>query len=243
MHSSSKIFSATILSGALLYSLCGCLPKQSASINQATVSGTQSRTALVGKFLLKWDETQNSIEVFHSKEPTRSLWKSSSAQKFFEIAADSTSFEQVRGSITVQEHFQKICDNSSITNVVSSSTQLTIHGHLDGNCQARNFSISFLPASENTLKFEAKISQNFGQKIRTFLRYQSTPNEGFFGFGEQYSEFNMKGKRLPILIQEQGHGRGLQPLSTAINIASKGSAGDWHTSYAPVPQYLSLIHI
>ena len=59
------------------------------------------------------------------------------------------------------------------------------------------------------------------------------------GFGVQYSTFNLKGKRIPILISEQGVGRGLEPLTPFLNEFGDGAGGDWHTSYGAKPIYLS----
>jgi hypothetical protein len=35
------------------------------------------------------------------------------------------------------------------------------------------------------------------------LTYATHPDEHFFGFGEQFSHFDLKGKRVPIIVQEQ----------------------------------------
>lgn len=40
---------------------------------------------------------------------------------------------------------------------------------------------------------------------RVFLRYLTDPSEYFYGFGESFSYFNLKGKRVPILVSEQGN--------------------------------------
>eukprot|EP00471_Norrisiella_sphaerica_P010782 CAMPEP_0184504952 /NCGR_PEP_ID=MMETSP0113_2-20130426/52730_1 /TAXON_ID=91329 /ORGANISM="Norrisiella sphaerica, Strain BC52" /LENGTH=635 /DNA_ID=CAMNT_0026894615 /DNA_START=1006 /DNA_END=2913 /DNA_ORIENTATION=+ len=49
----------------------------------------------------------------------------------------------------------------------------------------------------------------------------------------------MKGKRFPIVTQEQGIGRGLQPLTFLADLVEKAAAGLWHTSYSSIPQYLT----
>ena len=74
---------------------------------------------------------------------------------------------------------------------------------------------------------------------RIYLRYGSEPDEAIFGFGEQYSEWNMKGKRLPILISEQGIGRGLQPLTFVLNTLLNGVGSDWYTTYMARPLYIT----
>lgn len=49
----------------------------------------------------------------------------------------------------------------------------------------------------------------------------------------------MRGQVLPIISREQGVGRGLQPLTAAMNAFSKGAGGSWHTTYTAVPQFVS----
>lgn len=55
---------------------------------------------------------------------------------------------------------------------------------------------------------------------RVLLTCMSRPDERFFGFGEQFSCFDMKGKRVPIMVQEQGLGRGDQPITAAANLVA-----------------------
>eukprot|EP00850_Spirogloea_muscicola_P019883 SM000201S05939 [mRNA] locus=s201:244976:249625:- [translate_table: standard] len=74
---------------------------------------------------------------------------------------------------------------------------------------------------------------------RVQLTYLTSPAESFFGFGEQFSHFDMKGRRIPVLVQEQGLGRGDQPITAAANLFAHRSGGSWHTSYAPMPYYMT----
>ncbi|KAK8942967.1 putative alpha-xylosidase 2 [Platanthera zijinensis] len=55
---------------------------------------------------------------------------------------------------------------------------------------------------------------------RVFLTYSSEKDEKIFGFGEQFSHMEFKGRRVPILVQEQGIGRGDQPITFAANLIS-----------------------
>lgn len=73
---------------------------------------------------------------------------------------------------------------------------------------------------------------------RTFLTYASDRDEHFFGFGAQFSRFDMKGRRLPIFVSEQGIGRGLQPITMMAELRA-GAGGAWHTTYAGVPHYIT----
>ena len=58
--------------------------------------------------------------------------------------------------------------------------------------------------------------------------------EAVFGGGLQYTHWNLEGRVLPVLIQEQGVGRGLQPVTALLDLFKHGAGGDWHTSYGGV---------
>ncbi|KAL3695387.1 hypothetical protein R1sor_009463 [Riccia sorocarpa] len=93
-------------------------------------------------------------------------------------------------------------------------------------------------ASSQILSPEEQLMQ-LPRLNRIQLTYASNKAERFFGFGEQFSHFDMKGKRVPILVQEQGLGRGDQPITALANMVSNRSGGSWHTTYAPVPYYIT----
>lgn len=75
-------------------------------------------------------------------------------------------------------------------------------------------SAALLPAPERA---EERLPEEFN---RLFLTYASSRDERFYGFGEQFSRMEFKGKRVPVLVQEQGIGRGDQPITFAANLVS-----------------------
>ncbi|KAI4300889.1 hypothetical protein L6164_034216 [Bauhinia variegata] len=96
--------------------------------------------------------------------------------------------------------------------------------------------ILFSSIEDETEKLKVPESAEFS---RIWLTYASDKNEQFYGFGEQFSHMNFKGKRIPILVQEQGIGRGDQPITFAANLVSHRAGGDWSTTYAPSPFYMT----
>lgn len=76
----------------------------------------------------------------------------------------------------------------------------------------------FLPlSSEEEEEQKVELFRGFN---RVFITYSSENDERFYGFGEQFSHMEFKGKRVPILVQEQGIGRGDQPITFASNLVS-----------------------
>ncbi|XP_072961457.1 uncharacterized protein [Typha angustifolia] len=101
-------------------------------------------------------------------------------------------------------------------------------------CFSRRRSFTELNSEDGRDKHNFNVEFN-----RVFITYSSCRDERFYGFGEQFSYMEFKGKRVPMLVQEQGIGRGDQPITFAANLISYRSGGDWSTTYAPSPFYMT----
>ncbi|CAK7340243.1 unnamed protein product [Dovyalis caffra] len=101
--------------------------------------------------------------------------------------------------------------------------------------RSRGF-VAVSSSSEENMEMRATELTEFN---RVCITYSSEGNERFYGFGEQFSHMDFKGKRVPILVQEQGIGRGDQPITFAANLVSYRAGGDWSTTYAPSPFYIT----
>lgn len=92
-----------------------------------------------------------------------------------------------------------------------------------------------LQAENGALSFAARTSGH----SELALRLAAAPDEAVYGFGEQFSHFDMSGHAFSLCVSEQGIGRGAQPVSFLVNLASKGSAGNAFTTYAPMPLFVT----
>src|SRR5690606_22866472 len=52
------------------------------------------------------------------------------------------------------------------------------------------------------------------------------------GFGAQFTDFNLDGRLLPIVVREQGVGRGTQPLTFLADVTNHGAGGTDAMTYA-----------
>jgi len=69
-----------------------------------------------------------------------------------------------------------------------------------------------------------------------YIIYQLFPH---VGLGAQYTAWPLNGKKVPILLTEQGVGRGLEPITEVMNGLLGGGGGDWSTTYTAVPHYVT----
>jgi alpha-glucosidase len=75
---------------------------------------------------------------------------------------------------------------------------------------------------------------------RTSLSWSTQKEETIWGCGTQLSRLNLKGSNLPILTREPGIGRGVQPLTFAMNTLF-GAGGEWHCTSAPAAWFISSL--
>jgi len=54
------------------------------------------------------------------------------------------------------------------------------------------------------------------------MTYGSPVDEEIYGMGLQYTEWDFKGKSVPLISEEAGVGRGLQPITVEMNKAMGG---------------------
>ncbi|MBS3788318.1 alpha-glucosidase [Candidatus Bipolaricaulota bacterium] len=119
------------------------------------------------------------------------------------------------------------------------NTGFEITGRLSNRGDSLNFTFSMNVASEKELTFALRTKNADKEVTNIAVRFKSPPDERIFGFGEQYSYLNMQGRPVPIWVQEQGIARGKMPDSVLVNMVSRYSSGAWHSSYAPVPYFIT----
>lgn len=74
---------------------------------------------------------------------------------------------------------------------------------------------------------------------RLWINIPADVNEEIYGCGEQYSYLNLRGKRVPLWVSEQGVGRNKRDLITHFANYKDDAGGDWYTTYFPQPTFVS----
>ena len=116
---------------------------------------------------------------------------------------------------------------------------VNVRGNIWSKTINASYTIHFYLHSKNQLAFDITVTEITGIINKLFFTYKCEADETFHGFGTQYTLWNVKGKRVPIVVSEQGVGRGKQPLTAIVNMYEKGAGGDWTSSYAPKPLYIT----
>lgn len=208
-----------------------------------------------GDFVVAWTPAGGGrLSIRHRATPGHDAWASRPGRAFVAARRSDLRVPGQRGFFQVQERVLERLSSHTIDAVVRDGAGVRVEGRLlpdpwsrgavgvllGGPALAaaapRTFRLRFEAAAPDALRFE--LSVGGGGVSAVELVAASDPDERFLGFGEQFTHLDLKGRRVPILVQEQGIGRGLQPV-TALLAAVGGAGGDWSTTYAPVPHYLT----
>ncbi len=87
---------------------------------------------------------------------------------------------------------------------------------------------------DDPMTYSVKGSKGFNSLI---IKMKVEKNESIFGGGEQYTHLDLKGRSFFAVVQEQGVGRGSNPVS--LLAALKGVKGNWYSTYFPQPVFFS----
>jgi alpha-glucosidase len=219
-------------------------PRQVAGSLRCDPGRVPAATYRVGQFVVRWEPRGGGrLAIAHADHPERAAWASLPGRSFAAAALGAERVSESRGHFAIADRLRRVWANQTIERIVAEEQALTIAGRLFDSRSARagaeqGVAYTFRLAAQTPRQLGFTLALADRALNRTFLTYASDRGERFFGFGAQYSYFDMKGRRLPIFVSEQGIGRGAQPITLMANLRA-GAGGAWHTSYAGVPHYLS----
>jgi alpha-glucosidase len=167
------------------------------------------------------------------------IWRSLSNQPFLYLKNNSLSNHPpiLNGNYQIEELTTSLSDLISIDDVTQTDNILNIFGYLSSsyNDNRISYNMSLTGTNDNQIKLSISLN-SYNQSDVMYLSYYCEQDEQFFGFGEQYSNFNLQNKRVPIVVSEQGVGRGIEPLSSSL---PNGAGGNAFTTYSPKPLYIT----
>jgi alpha-glucosidase len=199
-------------------------------------------TFKAGSFLVDVDPLGGkapAVTIFHAAQPEKVLWESIPGEGFAAAAVAEATVIDDRAHYTIEDRVLNLCDEQTLDRVEEDDGVVILSGELRGDGRTTAYSLRLIAISKNQLGFDLRLVDPSPDFNRVFLRYASSPDERFFGFGEQFTFLDLKGRSFPILSQEQGIFRGKEPFSTLLELFVPGAAGDWYSTYSAVPQYIT----
>lgn len=143
-----------------------------------------------------------------------------------------------RGSFAFHSTLLQRCQQLKLGPVQTDAQSWTLSGSWQEQHCGQTWQLKLSLSQEGHLRFGLRLSPDGPLKQLTLV-LQQDPTENWYGGGEQFSFPRLNGQLLPVWVQENGIGRGGQPLSSLIGLFSPGSAGHALSSYISVPWLFS----
>ena len=215
-------------------------------------TGAPTGVSQVGEYEIEWNNEAGGQLTVRNRDG-KVLWQTIAGEPFITAAIGEETVTENRGMFKFKESIRTLCSTQRVELILDTPAgsdgfggATTLSGHLfcnDG--QSVLYNLYFEQGkSEEQLNVRVWLqdpetfeeAQHFN---RVYLTYAADPDEHFFGFGEQFTNFDMKGRQVPIWVSEQGVGRGEQPITLGADITNGGAGGNEFTSYAPIPFYIT----
>jgi alpha-glucosidase len=208
---------------------------------QYTATQIPTNTYTIDNFIINWNNSTGLLSIKHQNNPSKILWQNIAGNGFCGAAIGNAIFEEKAGSFIIRDTKNNITQTQTIQSITQVNNRLEIKGQFLAT-QNVDYTLQIYPQSTNQIHFQ--LITNNSNFNRLYVSSACQTNEQIFGFGEQPSHLNHKGNRIPILVQEQGIGRGdnfsTNPIINGIiGLTLGASKGDDYTSYKVVPQYIT----
>lgn len=193
-------------------------------------------------FLIKWNNQNKQLSIAALSDSARIIWSSIPGKGFVGASQGTETITEEAGSFIVRDFKSNRSQTQSLQSVTQVNNDIKISGILSGTTTSVYYTM--LISEKDAKQIQLSINVSDTSYDRLYLTYESESQEQFFGLGEQPSFFNHKGKRVPVLVNEQGVGRGdayaSNPIVNVVVGAVLGnSKGDEYTTYKAVPHYIS----
>lgn len=175
------------------------------------------------------------------REGARPVWSSVPGTSFLAAARTEIEAEESRGYFWLRTTHERRWTAQTLQSVEAAGEKVTLRGILDGDDDGDGgagipWSATFTGAEQGVV-LHATIEADDA----TTLAFWSARTEGspVHGFGEQFMDFNLDGRLLPIIAREQGVGRGEQPLTMLADVTNHGAGGTAEMTYAAWPSWVT----
>lgn len=190
----------------------------------------------LGDFKLQLSENSQ-IFVVSQKNISQAVFESE-GDNWFQLGHTDLEAEEHQGSFEVHTEISYTCTEPIFNTTQYANDALKIQGSFE-DCPEKSFELFVCEIAEDRLSFS--LEQPDLEVNYLSLNLKSDTNEGIYGMGEQFphDSLNLKGREIPVIVQEGGVGRGHAVITPAVNLFSPGSGGSEESTYYVAPHYLT----
>ncbi|MBX3722487.1 MAG: alpha-glucosidase [Turneriella sp.] len=167
----------------------------------------------------------------------RPLMRFSLAESFLTVARAVPHVSERMGSYWMDDEKQEECSALELTAATVDAVAIRVSGRV--HCLKGYLPVEFTlePQGDRVVMNVTSTSKDQGYN-RIRLQFLAEENEHIFGGGEQFTHLDLRGRAIPIVSEEQGIGRGLQPITTGATLTA-GAGGTDTSTYTPIPFFFT----
>jgi alpha-glucosidase len=182
--------------------------------------------------LIEFKEIPEGFEIYYKN---RLLIKHTKDRPFLKVGKGTSRIKSKYGHFKIKDKvsskiamndYQVIEESNKLMNVILGNTDET-SDTLELTFREKQDYLEITPKSSN-------LDIN-----RFWISFVSEEEEGIYGIGEQFSELNMQGKKVPLWVEENGVIRGSPKILRFLMNLFVGIGGNWYTTYFPQPTFVS----
>ncbi|MFZ5627608.1 MAG: alpha-glucosidase [Spirochaetota bacterium] len=216
-----------ILFLGLLYSVhCG---RQQVTVTSGLAGGLRS-----GDLLLEYRAADQQLRLVDTRQ-NRTVLRLPLSQGFLSARVATDAVRERLASYKMHEVVREHCELQRISAGESSAQAIRLIAELTCPGGSAAVDISFTQAADHVILHIKPRDTRFNRLLFSFMAEEG---ERVFGGGEQFTHLDLRGRRVPMLSEEQGIGRGAQPITLGANLTA-GAGGRDVTTYAPVPFFMT----
>lgn len=158
----------------------------------------------------------------------RTVWASVPGTAFLAGARGDVSWEEHRGYFWADVGIDARLRDLAIESVEASEDTVVLRGRLTGDAADTGVTVRVAARPDGGAILDAAADDETTTLALTSGR---SPGAGVHGLGAQFSAFDLEGL-IPIVVREQGVGRGEQPLTFLADLTNRAAGGSLDTTYA-----------
>ncbi|MGC5617259.1 alpha-glucosidase [Georgenia sp. Z1491] len=158
------------------------------------------------------------------------VWSTPAGGAFLTAADGDATYRDDVGLLRIADEHEATWTEQSLTDATLDGEELRLSGRLSGDEGEIGWELTLAQGAEERLDVDARLVTQGPAPTRLYLTAALADEESVHGLGAQSGEFDLRGRRVPLISREQGVGRGNQPLSFAVDMA-EAAAGGQDTTY------------
>jgi alpha-glucosidase len=166
------------------------------------------------------------------------VWASDPGSAFVTASDGSIAWEEHRGYFWPTVTRDAVLAEQQLDVIRREGRRIVLEGSLAGDADG-TWSAVIAPRADGGVVLALDATVDGAPASAVQLVSGRTPDAPVHGFGETYAAFDLSGRVLPLVIREQGVGRGEQPVTLLADLTTRGAGGDDTLSYASMATFVT----